>query len=220
MPYFVRKTLMRTIKTAKQEIIMKKLATLIAIMLMVTIGGVYASWTYLNNTDVADQKKDKTMNLTGIVYSSSFGAYELNTDTLLMKVDPLDRTSHDTGLVVEGEIVITFTPNVYAPEEVKTNGITTTWQLALSDPNRTFNDGEVEDVIMSINHPDEKHSVVWTPNGDGTFSCTIKAAEFASHLSLTAFTLDTETLYHAYETALSGYDISIIVSDGQTPGSN
>ena len=201
---------------------MKKLATLIAIMLMVTIGGVYASWTYLNNTDVADQKKDKTMNLTGIVYSSSYGAYELNTDTLLMKIDPLDGTSHDTGLVVEGKIVITFTPNVYATEDVKNYGIDTTWQLALTDATRTFNDGhgEGEKVIMAINHPDEKHDVVWEKQADGTFTCEISAAEFASHLSLTAFTLDTETLYHAYEAALSGYEVSIVVSDGQTPGSN
>lgn len=201
---------------------MKKLATLIAIMLMVTIGGVYASWTYLNNTDVADQKKDKTMNLTGIVYTTSYGAYSLNADTLLMKIDPVQGTSHDTGLVVEGEIIITFTPNVYATEEVKTNGIDTTWQLALADATRTFDDGhgEGKQLIMKINHPDVKHDVAWTKQADGTFTCEISAAEFASHLTLTAFTLDTETLYHAYQDNLSGYEISIIVSDGQTPGSN
>ena len=201
---------------------MKKLATLIAIMLMVTIGGVYASWTYLNATDVADQKKDKTMNLTGIVYTTSYGAYSLNADTLVMKIDPVQGTSHDTGLVVTGEIVITFTPNVYAEEAVKENAIATTWQLALADATRTFDDGhgEGEQLIMKINHPDVKHDVEWTKQADGTFTCEISAAEFASHLTLTAFTLDTETLYHAYQDNLSGYEISIIVSDGQTPSGN
>ncbi len=52
---------------------MKKLGLLIAMILCVTIGGVYATWTYTQNTDVADEAVNINMNLTDVAYSGSYG---------------------------------------------------------------------------------------------------------------------------------------------------
>ena len=43
---------------------MKKLGLLMAMALTVTVGGVYATWTYAKGTDVADETVNMTLNLT------------------------------------------------------------------------------------------------------------------------------------------------------------
>ena len=45
---------------------MKKISVLIMLILCVTIGGVYATWTYTQATDVADEAVNMNMNLTDV----------------------------------------------------------------------------------------------------------------------------------------------------------
>ena len=47
---------------------MKKVGLLIGMALCVTVGGVYATWTYTQNTDVADETVNMTMNLTDVAH--------------------------------------------------------------------------------------------------------------------------------------------------------
>ena len=190
---------------------MKKLGLLIAMIICITIGGVYATWTYTQNTDVADEAVNMNMNLTDVAYSGSYGTYKVDTTNFSLSIDPKAGTTHTTALYVTGNVIITFTPNSVAPADVKENAVPTTYTFSLANPSWKY---EGEDVI-TINHA-EKHDVTWTDNGDGTFSFIITADEFAGHVTLTEFELDTKLKYDAYNAVLGQGSIVITVSDGVT----
>lgn len=188
---------------------MKKLGLLIGLAICVTVGGVYATWTYTQNTDVADETVNMTMNLTDVAYSGSYGTYLVNTDGLKLKIDPKPGTTHTTSLLVEGDIVITFTPNSVAPAEIKANGVESTFQFGLSNPSWQY-DGKD---IVTLEH-DEAEAITWSgPSSTGVFSYTITAANIYTHITLTEFVLDTKAKYDAYNHALALGQITITVSD-------
>ena len=197
---------------------MRKLSLLIALCTLLTVGGVYATWTYTQNTDVADEAVNMTMNLTDVAYSGSYGTYKVDTTGFKLFVDPKPGTTHITSLIAEGEIVITFTPNSVAPTEVKEDGVPTTFALSLSNPNWQYDDGEGTGArdIVTLEH-DGAEPIVWgEPNGEGVFTFTISAAEFLNHVHLGEFLLDTKAEYDLFNAALSQGQIVITVSDGVT----
>ena len=201
---------------------MKKLSILIALMLCITIGGVYATWTYTQTTDVADESVGVAMNLTSVVYAGSYGTYEVDRSSLALSIDPKAGTAHTTSLVVSGEIVVKFTPATHAPVDIKENGVPTKYGFSLSNDAWTFDDDTTDAVaaknILTLKHSGELHNITWQPVGDGTFTFTLDAATIADHLELTEFVLDTKTLYDAYSTALSKGQIVFSVTDGSTSG--
>ena len=190
---------------------MKKLSLLIALCTLLTIGGVYATWTYTQNTDVADESVNMGLNLTDVAYSGSYGTYRVDTSGVTMSIDPKDGTAHTTALYITGDIVITFTPNSVAPTEVKESGVASTYTFSLANANWQYNSQN----IVTLNHT-EAHNIVWAPQTDGTFTCTISADDLAEHIALTEFTLDTKADYDAYNTVLGQGSIVITVSDGTT----
>ena len=196
---------------------MKKLSLLVALALLITVGGVYATWTYTQTTDVADESVGMAMNLTGVAYAGSYGAYEINRDNLKLTIDPKTGTSHTTSLKIEGELKVTFTPATFAPAAIKENGVPSTFSFSLSNDNWKYDDGEGEDFIVTLKHTDD-HDIEWTPNGDGTFSFTLNATQLAEHIELSEFELDTKSDYDSFTEALRGGQIVFSVSDGDTTG--
>lgn len=190
---------------------MKKLSLLIALCLFLTIGGVYATWTYTQNTDVADEAVNMNLNLTDVAYSGSYGTYKVDVTGLNLSIDPKAGTTHTTALYATGNIIVTFTPNSVAPADIKEKGVETTYAFSLANTNWKY---EGQDVV-TVNHT-EKHDVVWQDNGDGTFSFTISADEFMEHVALTEFELDTKLKYDDYNAVLGTGSIVITVSDGVT----
>ena len=190
---------------------MKKLSILVALILCVTIGGVYATWTYTQNTDVADEQVHMSMNLTDVAYSGSYGTYKVDTESLKLKIDPKTGTTHTTALYIEGQIVITFTPNSVAPGEVKEGAVESTFQFTLTNTNWLYEGKKV----VTLAHP-EAEEITWgLPDEKGVFTFIITAEELAKHITLTEFELDTKAKYDAFNAVLGQGQITITVSDGQ-----
>ena len=192
---------------------MKKLGLLIAMILCVTIGGVYATWTYTQNTDVADEAVNINMNLTDVVYSGSYGTYKVDTTGLYLTIEPKTGTTHTTSLIADGKIVITFTPNSVAPAEVKADGVESTYAFTLANPNWTYNGQQI--MTLKDGHTGA-HDIEWVKQADGTFTFTIDASELHDHVALTEIELDTKAKYDAYNAVLGQGSIVITVSDGTT----
>jgi len=188
---------------------MKKLSVLIALILCVTIGGVYATWVYSQSDDVADITGAKAITLTEATFTGTYGTYHVDTAGLTMQVDPKEGTTHTTALKISGDLVIGFTPNTYAPAEVKTNGVPSTFAFSLSNANWQYSGENIITVDTAT------HNIVWTPDGNGAFTYTISAAELANYITLTEFTLDTKADYDAYDGVLTNGQIVISVSDGK-----
>lgn len=188
---------------------MKKLSILIALVLCVTIGGVYATWVYSQSDDVADITGAKAITMTEATFTGTYGTYHVDTTGLTMQVDPKEGTTHTTALKISGNLVINFTPNTYAPVEVKENGVPSTFAFSLSNPNWKYNGSSI--ITVDTN----KHNIVWTPDGSGAFTFTITAAELANYITLTEFTLDTKVEYDDYDAVLTNGQIVVSVSDGK-----
>ena len=203
---------------------MKKLSLLIALALIVTIGGVYATWIYTGD-DVADITDSKAIKLTNATFKDTYGTYTSNVDNLIITVDPKQNhtNNHTTSLIIEGYIEITFTPDENAPGDVKTGGVNTVYWFSVSKDNWTFNDGSGTKDIITFAHTGEeaKHQITWTyDSARGVCYARIEADEIARHFNLTEFYLDTKTDYDAFDAALQQAQLVLHISDGKTSSTN
>ncbi len=188
----------------------KKLSLFVSLLLIVTMGAVYATWVYSESTDVADITGAKAITMTEATFSGTYGTYTVDVSSLSLVVDPKEGTSHTTALYITGDLVITFTPNTYAPVEVKDSGVESTCQFSLSNNEWKYN-GEY---IMTIDS--QVKDIVWEKGDDGVFTYTITAAELSNIITLKEFVLDTKADYDAYDAVLTNGQIVVAVSDGQT----
>jgi len=188
---------------------MKRLSILIALVLCVTIGGVYATWVYSQSDDVADITGAKAISMTEATFTGTYGTYHVETSGLSLTVDPKEGTTHTTALKISGNLVITFTPNTYAPVEVKENGVPSTFAFSLSNADWKYDGTNLITVDTAL------QNITWTPDGNGAFTYTISAAQLANYITLTEYTLDTKVEYDAYDAALTNGQIIISISDGK-----
>lgn len=188
---------------------MKRLSILIALVLCVTIGGVYATWVYSQSDDVADITGAKAISMTEATFTGTYGTYHVDTSGLSLTVDPKEGTTHTTALKISGNLVVTFTPNTYAPVEVKENGVPSTFAFSLSNADWKYDGTNLITVDTAL------HNITWTPDGSGAFTYTISAAQLANYITLTEYTLDTKADYDAYDAALTNGQIIISISDGK-----
>ncbi len=192
----------------------KILSLLIAFAMLVTVGGVYATWTYTQATDVADEAVNMSLNLSTVTYVGTYGTYEIDQSGVTMTIDPKEGTTHTTALYITGDLVVKFTPNTYAPTEIKENGVDSTYTFSLANTSWKYENTN----IVSLNNA--TGDVSWTKEADGTFTKTFSATELSSIINLTEFTLDTKNDYDAYNTVLGQGSIVISISDGQTASGN
>ena len=207
---------------------MKKFSILIAILLCVTIGGVYAAWMFADSTDAALKTQTVTLGLTTDVEAGAYGVYTLTPSTETdpegafgLVVDDIDDgTIHNAVLVGKGYLTVTFTPNESATEAVRTGAVPTYWCLKtgdsidnwLYDGNKIFN--TIDGAWKTI---DGVNASNWVASADGkSFTYTISGETIANMIDMNDFTLETKTEYNAFASALQFTKITLYVNDSQT----
>ena len=110
---------------------MKKLSLLIALAMIVTIGGVYATWTYAG-ASAAQNHQHMSINLATASQDVAEGIIHEVENTLNIKLDDTNRDYH-ADPEITGEMVFVFVPSATgASADVLTNGIPMQWQLEQS----------------------------------------------------------------------------------------
>ena len=221
---------------------MKKVSILAASLLCVTIGGVYATWTYAKK-NVTDAEGDVSVGLTGVVDSDgTYGSYSVAINVEL-GIDPkADKTDYEAVLnfyeYAAGEsfgnliasddyattaaVVITYKPATSGiPDDVKTYGVATTWQLVSPKAQGDWKYGE--STIFSTIDTEEKtiavsgNSTDWKKESDGSFTYTITVQTLSNMITLnTGIKLDTFDKYTAFKTDLGTKPFTITVTDDIT----
>ena len=112
---------------------MKKLSTLIALALVVVIGGVYAAWNYAQGSvpSVPKALDGQTKITDKVVDSQSKGNITVTPDNLSITIDDADN-DHYAELTVSGYITVTFAANKGADEDVVNDGIALKYALSCS----------------------------------------------------------------------------------------
>lgn len=212
---------------------MKKLSVLIALVLCVTIGGVYAAWNY-SQGNTASVNVSREINMAQVVTNGIKGTitatpqnnFAFLVDDIANDPDPDNEGSfidikYKAVLVGTGDILINFTANPGADQTTKDNGVKMIATITLSakdnlkysDPHTSLDVvpitvREGENVIALGKNTNNKNN-----NPDITDEATITAQEIVSCLELANVTLDTKAENDAFHTALKDYTIVITISE-------
>ncbi len=207
---------------------MKKLSLLIALCMLLTIGGVYATWSYVGSTDIIDAFAESKVTISDAVIEGTYGIYKIESN-LVLTVDQAN-DNHETELVFGANndqpvyLTVTFTPSVNAPKTIKENavaselyfGVTTPMQYKM-DANGNYSESGTAVDIFKFKNPGNgtlDNTFAWTKNSDGTFTYTLNADALKEQIALSkTFVLDIKAEHDAFRTALAG-NIVARVTDG------
>jgi len=220
---------------------MKKLSVLIAMILCVTIGGVYATWTYAGDK-VSDFKYEAVVKLTAAETKGSYGTYKIDSN-LKVFIDQKSKSPADFSAVLQiasadtnaPYLKVTFTPDTsYATPEIISGGLASKLTFSALNPMqvkvRKVTDSaadrqipvgkwivdEVNGTLTNILTFAEPDTITWTKESDGTFTYTLDEAALKTRITLTEdFYLPTKAEYDVFESGLVS-NISVVVSDAHT----
>ena len=207
---------------------MKKLNVLIALMLCLTIGGVYATWSYAGTNDIADAYAEAKVTIADAELTGANGVYKIESN-LVLTIDQANE-QHEAKLVFSANdgkeifLKVTFTPAANAPQDIKNNAVPTELYFGTTLPMQYKIDGDGNysesgtptDIFVFTNPSDGIFSpnVTWNPEADGSFTYTLNADQLQSMISLSqTFVLDLKSEHDAFRAALTG-NIVARVTDG------
>ena len=176
---------------------MKRLSILIALILCVTIGGVYATWLY-----PSDSTNEITQPVTNVMAevepTGAYGTFSTVTNTLKLVVDQKSTTEFVTDLKYEGKLVIKFFPhdNISSAQltAVKTAKVT----VSVSDLELAIYNGEAiwalaADPTFNLNENN------WVTESDGTLTYEINCSDLEDYIFLEKdFTLENIDDYNEF----------------------
>lgn len=206
---------------------MKKLSLLISLLMCVTIGGVYAVWSYAGTNDIADGFAEAKVTIADAELTGANGTYAI-TSNLVLTVDQAN-DEHEAILVFASNnsdpniyLTVTFTPSANAPQTIKDNAVpselyftTSTEMKYKMDADGNYSaTGTAKDIFTFPSHDNFNPNVTWTKQSNGTFTYTLNQAQLETMITLSqTFVLDIKAEHDAFRAALSG-NIVARVTDG------
>ena len=201
---------------------MKKLSLLVALCLLITVGGVYATWNYAQNQEIAgDVDYITNIALTEKVTLSNMGTLNIDVSAATVLVD--DSGHYDPEMLADDSsvVVVTFSPNDGAPLEDR---VAKDVILTIGFTDQTFEWTDKDDTPHSDKVFEYVDPAVTTitlaasaateiPNANGELSAYTWEVKVADIIDLVKFAdhiiLDTPELYDAFALLLARSNISI-----------
>jgi hypothetical protein len=172
---------------------MKKLTLLVALIVCVTVGSVYAAWIYTGST-VSTADRTLSHGMATATTDGDIGILTVVHNDVDIKIDQTAVGNYLANLVITGSIQVRFTPNDGAPSDAVNNAIPA--QMSLYAKNLDTNMYEGSPIYAII---DESVDLVWEKQADGTFLATVDAATIDGMLDLgAAFELETHAKWQTF----------------------
>ena len=200
---------------------MKKLSALVALVLCVTIGGVYAAWMY-TGTDLLAMEARVNHRLEDPEFKTRVGVLTTETNTVAITIDQEAERDYDAVLEVDGKLVVHFAVNPGAPDDVVANGVECEVVLDLRNIDANLYKGSpiyqytgTAITIHAANEtPADENSIAWEPveGQPGNFHATITAEMIDKMLDLgAAFNLPTYEDYKEFNALLTNIVVHVKV---------
>lgn len=211
---------------------MKKLSLLVALALLITVSGVYATWSYSGTNDIGDAYAEAKVQMAGFELTGANGTYKVESN-LVLTVDQANN-DHEAKLVFGSNnsdpiyLTVTFTPAANAPQTIKENavsselyfGVTTPMQYKM-DVNGNYDAGGTAKDIFEFANPSGDNfspNVTWTKQPDGSFTYTLDETALKAQISLSqTFVLDIKAEYDEFRKVLVGNIVARITDGVVTP---
>ena len=187
---------------------MKILSLLIMLIMSVTIGSVYAAWTYTGST-VSSVDRTISHGMTTATTDGDVGFLEIVSNDVDVKIDQTADKDYRANLVITGSVVVRFTPNAGAPEEVVNNAIHAHAKLYTKNAESNLYQG----APIYTTPADSFIELSWEKQDNGTFLATVNAAEIDTLLDLGGnFILDTHAEYQEFHALEENVTLTLIFS--------
>lgn len=185
---------------------MKRLGAIIAIALVLTIGGVYATFEYAQGGVVSLENETISKELIGMTDTTAKGTITIKSNDFKITVDDLTGNLH-TGGRFEGKTTINFTPAPLAAADVRTKGIKL--KLTINVTGNEYVDGGTTYKLFNIS-ADALAGV--TLNNDAAINGDFEI-DFAKYITVTEIYLSTPEKYTEYSNAFNGTTITFTISE-------
>ncbi len=182
---------------------MKKLSLLIALALIVTIGGVYAAWNYAQGS-TASVEITREINMAQVNTDSNKGSISATPTDVAFLVD--DGGSYHTVLLGTGSFAIAFTAAPGADEVTTANGIKMQATITVKSANNLKYNELVPIVAKSDN-------VIDLTGGVAAKVATLTVESILDCLELCDVVLATKAENDAFHNVLNDYTIVITISE-------
>ena len=187
---------------------MRKLSSLIAIALIVTIGSVYAAWNYAQGA-TAEVEITREINMAQVNTNSNKGTISATPNNVAFIVDdenPGNGVYHAI-LTGTGSFTVNFTPATGADSTTVTTGIKMQATIEVKSKNGTKYDGKTP-----ITHK-EGENVIALNDGAATLQATLEVEDILECLELCNVNLPTKADNDAFHAVLNDYTIYITISE-------
>ncbi|MBQ3491999.1 MAG: hypothetical protein IJA74_05570 [Oscillospiraceae bacterium] len=199
---------------------MKKLSVLIALVLCVTIGGVYAAWTYTNpDADITDRHFNQLITISAATQEGAAGEYAIETNITGMSIDQKGTNSESVDF---HKAVLNYTtsdgetPYIKFTLKLKENTgsdifstLDSTYSIAVIGT-QNYNG----DPIFSDNNPNTEE-IVWVYD-DANDIYYYEITDMATEFTLNDIVLPSKADHTAFTTALGNAVLEVKISDGIT----
>ena len=186
---------------------MKKLGIIMMLAIVLTIGGVYATFTYAQGDAAAVENSFKPT-IIGKVIEGEKGTIHLTSTAAIEINDPTN--TYTTGGTFSGNLKVSFTPNTGADADVVQNGIKLKMTIAITGNELTdplFNELTDKKLFTFTAETNLKNEFGGDKIKD---EITI---DLNDYITVNGVKLETEANYDAYNTALGGVTIKITISE-------
>lgn len=185
---------------------MKRLGAIIAIALVLTIGGVYAAFNYAQGGVVSVENEMISKELEGMTTTNAKGTITIKSNSFKITIDDLGGDLHTKGKF-EGKTTINFTPAPLADADVRANGIKL--KLTITVTGNEYVDGGTTYKLFNIS---EEALTGVTLNGGAKIINDFEI-NFADYITVTDIYLSTPEKYTAYSEAFNGTTITFTISE-------
>jgi len=196
---------------------MKRVSLIVAIMLIATVGGVYATWNYAGTTTDIGVQENQAIALENAVQDGAAGTYTLSHNLKTISIAPnnqQDKLATLVPVMTDGadtvKLTLTFTPTVNAGDVIEENALTSYIYFGTE---RVFTYGTPATDVFSFKYGKTDYITIGAANSaetykwddtddDGTFTCEIELP-FADVVKFTnEISLPTIDDYNAFLAAL------------------
>ncbi len=216
---------------------MKKIRAIIVALLCLTIGGVYATWTFADDANI--DRKGESISITladKATTSEVLGTLSIEkSDDFAITIDqkreanPAEGITADHTAVIKitGTITLRFKANANAGTEIRENGVKAIYYFAAS--NLEYDDDSDAEGAKSIYNIDtatqytidtldSASEVKWSfDDATKTFFYVITNEELVELIKINTFVIDDSTEYAAFNEVLRDGTVSLYLNDFATP---
>lgn len=186
---------------------MKRLGAIIAIALVLTIGGVYATFEYAQGGVVSLENETISKELAGMTDTTAKGTITIKSNNFKITVDDVDGNLHTKGKFSEEKTTINFTPAPLADADVRANGIKL--KLTITVTGNEYVDGETTYKLFNIS----EEALNGVTLNDGAKIINDFEINFADYITVTEIYLSTPDKYTAYSNAFKATTITFTISE-------